>query len=451
MKKNKFINKYVKLSCMLLLTFVVLQSCNNNDNEPEAIFEDSASVRYKKQIDELRATLRSSQDGWKTTYFTDNELLGGFTFLFKFTDDQNVEMASDLTDDTTSQTSEYDISVGSTVKLVFTTRNKIHDLSDSDNYPDPGLEGEGYKGDFNFLYYGQENEELIFKTEKSFVELRFKKAVADDWRDIANNRVMMQRMIGSPNNSVFRAFVKGDVPYALDYNTNRRYAKLNGQAESFGVGIGFNPNGISISPTIEHEGIMIENLDYNATEDSFETTSGGNVIAAIRYSNTPFFPLNPYDFDGNENDGNGIRITRTNSDLLNDGLDRSSTAFIDFFEQWRSDFEDATGKEVERVYLRYRDGSNPQPYLSIYLPGPNPWFDYNYEIENTDLGQIIKFIPTGDFNDRGYGTELQPFLDFIFRPAGFYMQKMERVSSSRNGIGLIPVDDTTMLAHWYDF
>ena len=79
-------------------------------------------------------------------------------------------MASDFDTDTDIYKSQYEIQLGSTVSLVFTTKNRIHLLSDSNNSSYYSLEGKGYLGDFQFLYYGQENGEIVFKTNRTVKE-----------------------------------------------------------------------------------------------------------------------------------------------------------------------------------------------------------------------------------------------------------------------------------------
>jgi hypothetical protein len=83
-------------------------------------------------------------------------------------------MASDYDNDTSVNTSEYSIELGSTTSLVFTTKNKIHLLSDSNNSPTAALRGKGTRR-LSVLYYGQDNGQIIFKTNRSFEELRFVK------------------------------------------------------------------------------------------------------------------------------------------------------------------------------------------------------------------------------------------------------------------------------------
>jgi hypothetical protein len=71
-------------------------------------------------------------------------------------------MASDYDNDTSVNTSEYSIELGSTTSLVFTTKNKIHLLSDSNNSPQQ-LRGKGYKGDFQFYTTVKIMDKLFLK------------------------------------------------------------------------------------------------------------------------------------------------------------------------------------------------------------------------------------------------------------------------------------------------
>jgi len=119
-------------------------------------------------------------------------------------------MASDFDADTDVYKSEYQVQLGSTVSLVFTTKNRIHLLSESDNYPIPALRSKGYLGDFQFLYYGQENGDIVFKTNRNGQELRFVKATAQDWQDLHLNLDMEQNVIGADSRPLFRLLETND-------------------------------------------------------------------------------------------------------------------------------------------------------------------------------------------------------------------------------------------------
>ncbi|MNF95416.1 hypothetical protein D3C84_781670 [compost metagenome] len=139
----------------LFAAFLALQlsSCDNN-TEADPKFDKTPTERLNAQKTELSDALLSSEFGWKAVYFTDNTVLGGYTHLFRFAADGTVQMASDFDDDTAVYKSEYQVQLGSTVSLTFTTKNRIHLLSESDNYPIAALRAKGYLGDFQFLYYG---------------------------------------------------------------------------------------------------------------------------------------------------------------------------------------------------------------------------------------------------------------------------------------------------------
>ena len=187
----KYIYKYTFI--LLPLVFFLI-SCEDN-NDPEDIFEKDSTERLNEQEKELSELLQSSEYGWKMTYFTDDprytnndQQLGGWTFIFDFVDNSHVVMVSDFSNQTlTPNESEYNIKLGSTIKLSFSTKNYIHDLSDANNAPSSSLTGKGYKGDFEFLYYGQEGEDLIFRSNRFQIEIRFQKATAEDWENISEN------------------------------------------------------------------------------------------------------------------------------------------------------------------------------------------------------------------------------------------------------------------------
>ena len=255
--------KLKNIHVLLLVLSILLSSCV--ENETKEIFQDSATVRKEKAIQELQTLLKSSSDGWKTTYFTDNKILGGYSFLFKFKDGNQVDMASDFNNDYSVASSEYTVNYGAAVKLVFTTKNKIHDLSDSNNSPDGGLTGKGYKGDFEFLYYGMEGDELVFKTNKDFIEVRFKKATAQDWTDFSKNQDIINYI---DNSSKHLAYKIGSKLYNFSYNPIRRFSTNIEGDNNLNFGVGYHAKGATLSPAVNVNGTLYSEftLDKNKAE-----------------------------------------------------------------------------------------------------------------------------------------------------------------------------------------
>jgi len=275
-----------------------LSACDNN-TEAEPKFDQTPTERLNARKAELSEALLSSPEGWKAVYFTDNTVLGGYTHLFKFFADGSVEMASDFDTTTSRFKSEYQIQLGTTVSVVFTTKNRIHLLSDSNDYPIDALESEGYRGDFQFLYYGQENGEIIFRTNRNNQELRFVKATKEDWDNLSQNFDMIPNIIGDPSLGLYRGLETNDGTTKKTYDFNpfsiiTRYTTIADAAGVYDMGIGYAPNGIVVSPAIVVGNQKLSNFIFNEADGSFTAKGTGNVSATIKYSDVPFLITTDY-------------------------------------------------------------------------------------------------------------------------------------------------------------
>ncbi|TDW51510.1 uncharacterized protein DUF4302 [Flavobacterium sp. 270] len=287
----------------LIAGILILQlSACSNATEAEQLFEKTPTERLNAQKEELNNVLLSSEFGWKAVYFTDDTVLGGYTHLFKFAADGTVQMASDFDADTAIYKSEYQVQLGSTVSLVFTTRNRIHLLSESDNYPIPALRAKGYLGDFQFLYYGQENGEIIFKTNRSGIELRFVKAKAEDWTNLHLNLDMEKNVVGADSRPLFRLLETNDGTtkhqYDFSFSPVTRFATANsieaGYVMSYNMGIGYSPTGIVVSPAVLVGTQKLSVFVYNPADGSFTATGTGGATAVIKYTTRPLIVNDDY-------------------------------------------------------------------------------------------------------------------------------------------------------------
>lgn len=272
--KDKFIKRIAFL--LLCLSF----SCS--DNETELVFEDLPTKRIEAKITAVKQLLVASQEGWKITYFTDDTALGGFTYVFRFFEDGTVAMDSDFGNTKgTTTTSLWSVDFGATVKLNFTTKNKIHELSDAANAPDEGLTGQGYRGSFEFLFSRTEGENLVFEAVRDNTPVVFEKATREDWEKLSKHNEIIN-------------LINGELFYTLNnnrevfkYNANRRFAtNRNQQTTNTDFGIGFSPNGIIVSPAItDANGIKHKTFTLNNSKSAFVSTQGNFEIAIV---NLPF-------------------------------------------------------------------------------------------------------------------------------------------------------------------
>ena len=378
----------------LIIAFLATQLGACDKNEAEQKFDKTPTERINAQKKELNDVLLSSEYGWKAVYYTDNTQLGGFTHLFKFSADGKVAMASDFDSDTNIYNSDYSIEIGSTVSLLFSTKNRIHLLSDSNNYPTAGLKGKGYKGGFQFLYYGQENGEIIFKTNRSFQELRFVKATAEDWTDLELNTEMAQNVIGSDKRPLFRLLEINDGTdiHKLDFNyaSNTRFATANsvenGYNISYNMGVAFTKTGITVSPAVVVNDQKLTEFIYDDSTGSFTATGTNGVSAAIKYSDKPLVLTDDYKLllPGGGNNVYAYMRGFTEFEGPNSAL------FLSLLE----DIEKDSGVPLIRAQFWFNntDGTNYVEYRSGDDQTEVRYYHY-FTIKADDVSKTVTFIP----------------------------------------------------------
>ncbi|MWB93956.1 DUF4302 domain-containing protein [Flavobacterium sp. GA093] len=402
-----------------------LGSCNDN-TDAEQKFDQNPTDRLNAQKKELSDVLLTSEHGWKAVYFTDNTQLGGFTHLFKFSSDGKVEMASDFDGDTDAYESAYSVELGSAVSLLFTTKNRIHLLSDSDNSPTDALEGKGYKGDFQFLYYGQENGEIIFKTNRSFQELRFVKATEEDWENLAQNVIMGENVVGGEERPLFRLLETNDgtTTHQFDFIFSEapRFASANsietGYAVSYNMGIAYTPTGISVSPAVEVKGQKLTDFVYNDTDGSFTATGTGGVSATIKYTTKPLILTDDYK---GLLDGNDFKVYGYISPFLTNAI-TTSTLCKELLDEINASLP-AT-QQLTRVQLYFNDGG--YNYIEYRFSGGRPTLYHNVTTSENAVDKTI--VLTHDSWQTATALIPAPALlkkidDEFTNPKGLYVKK----------------------------
>ncbi|KRD10464.1 hypothetical protein ASE21_12235 [Flavobacterium sp. Root901] len=419
--KIKNIYKYLFAAILILH----LSSCNNN-TDAEQLFNETPTQRLNAQKSELNDALLSSQFGWKAIYFTDNTVLGGYTHLFKFAPDGTVEMASDFDADTDVYKSEYEIQLGSTVSLTFTTKNRIHLLSESDNYPIPALRAKGYLGDFQFLYYGQENGEIIFKANRNGTEIRFVKATADDWANLPQNLVMEQNVIGSDERPLFRLLetTDGTTTHKFDFSFSEvtRFAESNsiesGYSISYNMGVGYTPTGIVVSPAVEVGGQKLSNFVYNDADGSFTATGTGGVKATIKYSSNPLILTDDYKnfLDGKPQ----MVISFITANLYS--APTTSTYFKSLFNAANATLP--ANQKITRIQIYFNSAFGN--YIEYRFAGGRPSVYHNFTTSADDTNKRIILIHDSWDNGSAYipaPAFLKALDDEFFNAAGIYLKK----------------------------
>lgn len=415
----------------LFAAFLALQlsACDNNtDADPK--FDKSPTERLNAQMTELQQLLLSSPEGWKAIYFTDNTILGGYTHFFKFAADGTVEMSSDF--DQARKTyetykSEYQIQLGSTVSLTFTTKNWIHLLSDSNLYPIEALRANGYLGDFQFLYYGQENGQIIFKTNRNGQEVRFVKATKEERDNLPKNFDMIPNVIGSNARPLFRLLETNDgtTKHQFDFTFSpiMRYATANsieaGYSVSFNFGVGYTPTGIVVNPGIQVGSQKLTDFVYNDADGSFTATGTNGVSAVIKYTTKPLVVTEDYKVM--------LQGPQTGYAYIHANLataPSNSALFNALIAEIHANLPST--QKVNRIQFTFNDAFG-ESYIAYTFTGGKTTIYHNFTVQEDAVNKRLILIP-GTWQANTGAVIAEPALlkkvdAEIMNPSGLYVKK----------------------------
>ena len=273
---------------LLLLPIIALALFACQKNEPDDLFGGkNPSQRFQQNQAELRQELTSPEQGWKFVYYTNEKKFGGFIILMKFTPEGLVTMNSDIGATTSSTTSKYEIKWGQGTMLSFTTKNHIHELSDSTK----GETGVGYEGNFEFIYFGKEGNKLKFKTQRKDTEqfVYFEPATAQDWNTIQTLSSNVKTLEDNIDNYYFTvSTTASSTGYEVNFaNRFITVTSLDGSSTQK-ASVYATETGIGFKPALTFEGKTFTGLtrDNSTTPPTYKTTIDG-VTAQMAYSLVP--------------------------------------------------------------------------------------------------------------------------------------------------------------------
>lgn len=146
---------------MMLLASAALMTLSSCSNDMDEFFDESAAERLNRTQAKYTDLLTSSKNGWAFEYYpTGSADDGCVLYAVKFFKDGSVDVAGDPFGSgvVSNEISMWDILTDNGPTLSFSTYNKlIHQFSD------PGDDGMGYEGDyeFAFVYSDTENPDSV--------------------------------------------------------------------------------------------------------------------------------------------------------------------------------------------------------------------------------------------------------------------------------------------------
>ncbi|WP_109436934.1 MULTISPECIES: DUF4302 domain-containing protein [Aquimarina] len=407
----------------LLLVFF---SCSDDDNEE--LFNEAPSTRIDQRISELQNLLLASPDGYRAIYFTKNDEYGGFTFYMKFNSDGTVEMTSDVDSETAITTSRYEVKMGTTTELLFSTRNHIHKVSDSNI---PGLIGSGYEGNSNFQYISSENGNITFIEPRNEAVIIFEPVTAGDWANVDTSLARRSSLLPTATSSVFQGLTIEDASgnktvYTLDYDSLRLFINSANQAEDGTVteisyGIAYTTDGLVASPPIEIDGTSYETFVFNETSMSYISTVGGNTATIGFLEEPPFITNDVFDI-GVDFTTFLYRPSLGTNPLTSLGFD----AIIDQVNTELAGFG-LVFAEFQLVTNPADDGNDTLLIIVFDRPSDGARFNGIYDLQGSivDKKLVLDYQgpnPTlGNPGNSGFfETRVTALIDFFRNPAGMY-------------------------------
>jgi len=150
-----------KILSMMLIASAALTTFTSCKNEMDEIFDESAAERLNHTQEKYSKLLTGSKNGWAFEYYpTASADDGCVLYAVKFFEDGSVDVAGDPFGSgvVSNEISCWDIIADNGPTLSFSTYNNlIHQFSD------PGEDGAGYEGDyeFSFVYSETENPDSV--------------------------------------------------------------------------------------------------------------------------------------------------------------------------------------------------------------------------------------------------------------------------------------------------
>lgn len=273
--------KYIK---NILLTLALAGTLSSCVSEIDDVFDKSSNERINEALASNKDVLVNQPNGWLLQMYGNFDF-GGYNVMMKFSNDNNVTVATERNYEKGSKTkpyeaitSHYKLEQSSGVVLSFDEYNKnIHYFSDPHN-DDFGVDGRGFEADHEYRILSASADSVVLLGKKHSNRLKLVPApVAESgWQNYFDQVQEVEN-----NMSCFYYNLKaGDKSYDVTFNTGSRLLSV-----AVPVDDGFNY--VKVPYTVTNEGFdFYEPLELNgksitgfknANADNFKEKSNSDV------------------------------------------------------------------------------------------------------------------------------------------------------------------------------
>ena len=339
-----------KYAYILLSSLMLLSACSRDEGD---LFDKSAAERTAAVQTQLKATLMAADNGWEMLYFPYPDA-AGYAFLMKFNEDQSVLIAAKNSISSSSmykeETSMWGTDNTQGPVLSFNTYNSLFHA-----FSDPGDDGVGYNGDYEFFIMSSNDSIIKLMGKKHSAYVYMKRLAPDqDWEAYFKTIDSFNDDVFKGNDGIQMQYIDGsDTIYQMTYEDGTfTYTDREGAEQARGFII--SPTGLhfySGCPVGTADNVA-QNFVLNAEKDKLVNTSNPDVFFASNYTATEFFA---YKF---EKQARWI--------YTEEGTDEATVNAVNTIK----DLAKANGAEITRIaydHYSYKSGMQTIHKYSIYI------------------------------------------------------------------------------------
>lgn len=244
---------------LIPLALLVLSACVHDEKE---LFDESASVRIAKSLEEDAAILESATNGWELHYYTGKEYrYAGYTYLIKFKNGK-ATVAADFAGSDSTATSKYELKKDQGPVLTFTTFNAImHEKAQTSSQ---NVNGE--EGDYEFLILKATADTIHLKGKKWGNHMYLTRlAEKVNWKEHLDS---ITEISNAMSNHYEIALQDGDVIGNALFSTSGRHVTIKVGNNSYSCAYAATTTGIVFPEPIVIRGKEYRSFTLNTTNQS---------------------------------------------------------------------------------------------------------------------------------------------------------------------------------------
>jgi hypothetical protein len=250
---------------------------------------ENSEKHLQESLTAIGETLRNAPNGWVMYYYPGRgQAFGGFTLLMRFSDEENVTMASDVIDIERSYSSKYILKEGPI--LSFDSYNLVLHF-----FAEPGINmgfgiGTGLGGDFEFNVVSYSDEKIVLRGTKTDNIIEMEPVPLNTSWDIYQRNLSK---IVSESLSLGYKLIVPEVEFPVYvsfasslYNVLRFNTKIDDRLYTVTKAFSYTDDGIRLYDSYEIGGYKVRELKWDETISTFRCIDE-NVTGIVMNPSTP--------------------------------------------------------------------------------------------------------------------------------------------------------------------